>query len=954
MVVSVDVRLLGPLRVFDASGTELELPGHRLKALVALLALRAPNVVSMDTMLDSLWAVEDPPSKSALYAAISRVRSILGDDAIETVPGGYRLGVPVSHTDLERFRRHTRRGRQLATLGNPAAASEAFRQALAQWHGELLPDLRDLRFVDDATVQLGEERLTCVEALMDADLAIGNHELIIGELTGLVEQFPLRERFWGQLMLALYRSGRQAEALRTYKRLTKLLTDELGLDPMPELADLEHRILLHDPALSEPVEEVAHVGYDASGELVTFAPGDIIVDEGDAAGLVYWVEEGEVAVEKSTSDGTETVITELGPGRYFGELASLLGTGRTARVRAITPVTVSLHTVESFRARLGTERAKDTLSRVPTEEIRSLIREGNYLAAFDTGISAVHRGSNDPELRWLTVLALARSGATMQARRRYEALGLHRIDPASVPERLAEDIAALAARLDKDMALAATGSERREWAKRSADGYERAYQREGSPYVASNAATMYLLAGDREHAVDLAQHALDGLRDAAELSGEDRYWEAATEAEAALVVGDERRAAEALARAGEVSAGNHSARATTMRQLGLVCETLDIDPAILAAIGNPTVVHYCGHRILPPGVDGRFPADEEARVAAELQDTFGRLGAGFGYGSLAAGADILAAEALLDRGARLSVQLPFDRDEFVRASVATAGEQWVNRFERCLAEADRVDTASRAEFMGDPVLFDFCARIAMGNALMRAAYVEAPAHQVAVWDGRHTGGTAGTSVDVETWKEAGLPSTVIPVTPAGAGPAGSDSALRRIRGIVFADFAGFSALSDSQVLTFHQDVMAIVADTLLPYRPAILASRTWGDGIHLIFADVASAARCALDLQRAVAAVDFRALGLGPIHGLRVAAHAAPVFDGWDPVAGDHFYFGAGITRAARIEPTTPEGEIYSTRAFAALAMLTPDRGFETQYVGTQPTAKAYGDLPLFALRRTV
>ncbi|NND84582.1 MAG: cyclic nucleotide-binding domain-containing protein, partial [Acidimicrobiia bacterium] len=722
----MDVRLLGPLQILDTNGNELELPGGRLKALVALLALEAPQLLSADVLLTTLWPDAETPAKSALHAAISRVRSVLGDQAIETTTGGYRLGVPASNTDIDRFHRHTRRGRQLSTLGNPAAAGEAFRQALSQWRGEVLSDLHGHDFVDRAVIHLEEERLQVVEWLMDAELAAGNHELIVGELSGLVEAFPFREHLWSQLMLALYRGGRQAEALRTYQRFASVIGEEAGLAPSPELVDLEQRILLHDPALVEVRDVVDFSSPAGSPELVSFAAGEMIVDEGQGSGTVYWIEEGTVAVVKSTSEGDELTLAELGAGRYFGELASLLGTGRTAAVRAVTPVTVSLHSVDGFRARLGAERAKDALPRVPTEEVRSLESEGNYLAAFDAAMSNISRGSGDPEMRYLAVRALSNSGAIVQARRRYETLGLHKIDPGAVSDRLAQDIAALAARLDKEMALRSSGAERQEWARRSADGYRRAFERQGSPYTASNAATMYLLAGDTDLADEFARLALDGLRDPATLHGDDRYWEAATEAEAALALGDEARAIEALAHAAGVSVGNHSVRARTKGQLRYVCEAKDVDPSILDAIANPTVVHYCGHRILPPGVDGRFPADEEERVAAEFGRVFDELGVGFGYGSLAAGADILAAEALLERGARLSVQLPFDREEFVRASVATAGKGWVKRFERCLAAADTVETVNRTEYLDDPILFDFCARIAMGKALMRASYLQAP------------------------------------------------------------------------------------------------------------------------------------------------------------------------------------------------------------------------------------
>jgi hypothetical protein len=503
------------------------------------------------------------------------------------------------------------------------------------------------------------------------------------------------------------------------------------------------------------------------------------------------------------------------------------------------------------------------------------------------------------------------------------------------------------------MALRRSGDDRLRWARRSAEGYQNAFERQGSAFLAVNAATMWLVADDRSRAEKMAAAALDALAESGAVAGEDRYWDAVSEAEAALALGDTDRAQEALQRAGGAGTANHASRATTLHQLRMVCELVGIDAAILAPIANPAVVHFCGHRILPPGEKGRFAVEDESRVADELRKTFDDLGVGFGFGSLAAGADILAAEALLDRGAYLHIFLPFDRDEFVRASVAPAGGDWAHRFDRCLAEADRVETTTTGEYLDDPVLFDFCAKIAMGDAIMRAHFLETEAHQVAVWDGVQTGGVAGTAVDVAGWNATGRPGTIIGVDPApDSGNGAQSKAVRQVRGIVFADFAGFSTLTDAQVLNFQKHVIGGIARMIEPYKAELLSSRTWGDGINLVFQDVSAAAQCALALQSGIGDMDFAAIGLPTVRGMRVAAHATPVFDGWDPIAGNRVFYGAGVTQTARIEPGTPEGEIYTTHAFAALAMLAGDRSYDTQYVGTMPTAKGYGSMPLFALRR--
>ena len=775
VVSVVDLRMLGAVEAVDSAGHSLKLGGARQRGLLALLALSAPNLVATDTIVEALWGEAGAARPdAALHMAVNRLRAAIGEDLVVTEPGGYRLELPSSNTDVSRFRALVQRGIQLQTLGHPTKACETFRHALAQWRAPAMNDVREFDFAEQQSRLLEDERLLAVEHLMESMLAAGEHDLVIGELYGLVQAFPFREQMWQLLMLALYRAGRQAEALAAFKDLRTKLGEELGIEPGPELVDLEERILLHDPALTEhePASVLSNARNaaahePASGELgyevdyVNFSPGDVIVEQGDLASSVYWIEEGRVEVLAIETSGSSQRLTELGAGRYFGELAATLGTRRTATVRALVPTTVSVHDLRSFRVRLGLERRKAGDGGEAADGVWNLIRRGEYLQAYDRAAGLVEVGEADPEVRYLAVLALARSGATSQAQKRYEQYGLGSIDPSTLSPKVAGDIAVLSARLDKDEALArADVAERTQWAERAARGYEGVYERTQASYHGVNAATMWLLAGNGDRARDLATSALETPPDQA-----DAYWDAATEAEAALITGDLDRARAALEIAAEAGKDLSAARATTLKQLKLVCRIKKVDLDILDPIRNPAVVHYCGHRILPAGKMGRFPAEDESRVRAELDRIFAELDARVGFGSLAAGSDILAAEALLERGAELHVVLPFARDEFVRTSVVQAGPEWVERFDSCLARADTVEVASTGEYLDDPVMFDFCARIAMGNTLLRARYLETDAHQVAVWDGTPSDGVAGTAVDVRSWSSTGAPSTVSPVTP---------------------------------------------------------------------------------------------------------------------------------------------------------------------------------------------
>ncbi len=948
----VDVHLLGPVRVTDAAGNGVEIGGTLPRAVLALLALRAPSPVPLDEILEELWGDKEASSPEAsLRVTVSRLRSVVGEDIIATTGSGYQLDVPVTSTDIDRFRRYAARGRQMAILGHDTRAAESFRQSLAQWKGEALDGLQGFEFAERAARQLGEERLSVVEALIDAEIASGGHDLVIGDLSGLVDRYPFRERFCAQLMLALYRSGRQAEAVRAYAHHRAVLAEEMGLEPSQELSDLEERILLHDPGLVEHGDSPSEDWLE-NPALETYAPGDYIVREGDPADTVYWIESGRVEVVKESSDGVTEVIAELGPGRYFGELASLLGTGRTASVRAALPTTVSIHDAATFRLRLGVEQAGETGGTSPSDDLRDLVKGAQYLEAYDRAAGLIEHGNTDIEVRYLAAFALARAGATDQARRCFDNYALGSVDPSTVSPRLAEDVPALGARLDKDMALARHGEDRIGWARRSAAASESAFDRSGGAYPAVNAAFMWLVAGDEERARRLASEAVEAVAKSDGATGEQAYWDAAIEAEGALILGDVDRASVALERAGQLSQRDHANRSTTTKQLRRICAMRGVDVAVLNPIRNPIVVHYSGHLISPPGHDGRFMAEDEERVSGELAAAFDRLDAGFAYGSLAAGADILAAEALLKRGAKLNVVLPFDRDEFIRTSVVPAGSEWVERFERCLAEAETVVTASAGGYLDDPILFDFCSRIAMGDAIIRAETLATEAHQVSVWDGVETNGLAGTSVDVARWNATGRPSTVISMTPGPPKVAEDPRWTRQVRGVLIGDFAGYSKLTERQLVAFQEEVIGEIAAVLAPYADQILSGRTWGDALYLVFEDVDSAAECALLLRDTAHEMDYAARGVGPIRGLRLAAHATPVFEGWDPISDSRLFYGVGVTKTARIEPRTPEGEIYTTHPFAALAVLGGNERFDCQYVGTLSTAKSFGSLPLYSLRR--
>ena len=245
----MEFRQLGPLEVVDG-GTALPLGGPRQRALLAFLLIHRNHPVAAERIIDALWE-RDPPRTAAqiVRVYVSHLRKLVGSDVLPTHGAGYVLRVADDDVDAARFERRVAEGRALAASGRAAAAVEAFDEALATWRGEPLPELAYDAFAQPEIARLEELRLAALEDRFDAALADGRDAELVAPLEHLVAAHPLRERLRAQLMLALYRAGRQADALAAYHDGRRLLVDELGIEPGDALRRLETRILQHDTTL---------------------------------------------------------------------------------------------------------------------------------------------------------------------------------------------------------------------------------------------------------------------------------------------------------------------------------------------------------------------------------------------------------------------------------------------------------------------------------------------------------------------------------------------------------------------------------------------------------------------------------------------------------------------------------------------------------------------------------
>jgi DNA-binding SARP family transcriptional activator/basic membrane lipoprotein Med (substrate-binding protein (PBP1-ABC) superfamily) len=248
----MEFRLLGPLEVAE-DGRSVPLGGSRPRALLALLLLHRNEVVPVDRIVDELWAERPPKTAEQIVRVyVSNLRKALEQEVLVTQGNGYLLRAATAEVDADRFEAFRDEGRRLFAAGEVTQAADTLGEALSLWRGPALQDLADEGFAQPEIARLEELRLATLEDRFDAQLAAGRDSELVADLEQLVEANPLRERLRAQLMLALYRSGRQADALEAYQRGRRLVVDELGLEPGETLRRLETQILQQDPELDRP------------------------------------------------------------------------------------------------------------------------------------------------------------------------------------------------------------------------------------------------------------------------------------------------------------------------------------------------------------------------------------------------------------------------------------------------------------------------------------------------------------------------------------------------------------------------------------------------------------------------------------------------------------------------------------------------------------------------------
>ena len=539
-------------------------------------------------------------------------------------------------------------------------------------------------------------------------------------------------------------------------------------------------------------------------------------------------------------------------------------------------------------------------------KLKDELDRGEYVRAYDTAERARREGLDDPLIRFRRVLALARAGATESAAKEYVDCGL--------ADHRDTDSRALWARILKDRALATRRADRPARLREAADAYGLVHAQTQDYFPAINAATLYLMAGDAIRARTLARELLadPSLRDGA------GYWEVASRAEARLILGEGEAAAEELRRARALVGRKWGDLASTRRQLRRLLEAAPV--AGFAAdrlhdiLRPPRVAHLTGEAH-PQGPDA------PGRRLAEL---LRRHDVGFAVLALWSEGSVSAAEAALAAGVDLTLVLPFQADAYLADAAACLSPAEAGRRRRCVEAARSVRAVTADADHADDVLVAYAGVVAKGLARNRARRLSTDC------------------ID--------LPEAATAVAVGAASRAATDGPPEReLRALLFADAKGFSKLPESELPAFWSRFMGEMAQKLDAAGDAILYRNTWGDALFCVIETIEAAAEVSLAMQERAAELR-REHPRSPV--LRIGLHHGPVFRGWDPVRRVTAYFGTQVSRAARVEPIVPPGDVYVTEPFAAVLAATGTRAFEAEYVGVLPLHKDYGEHRMYRLAR--
>lgn len=593
--------------------------------------------------------------------------------------------------------------------------------------------------------------------------------------------------------------------------------------------------------------------------------------------------------------------------------------------------------------------------------VKRALSAGEFLTAYDAARATVDNHPGDDWLQQRMALALAQMGSSRRAQDILNTLVAK--DPTN------RETLSILGRTYKDQWCAQP--EQEHYLRQAFDCYDRAFEvPPADSYPGINAATIAFLLKETDKANRIAKTVLEICQ-----KQPDDYWKHATVAEALVVLGDEEGAKSAYRAAVAAENDNLRAFSSTRKQARVLSRQLYGRPDVFdECFPIPKLVVFSGHMIdAPDRRSPRFPPSKEAEIKELLEKQLAAMNAGIGFASAASGSDILFLEAMLARGGTIHLVLPWPAEEFVKTSVAVAGDgTWVERFHKVLDRAASIRVLGELYMPGSATGFEYCNLAMTGLARLFARSLDLEITPLAVWDG-YAGAPGGTGSFVRYWRTHRVPVKVVPIATKPPSMLTSSEAFetdavddddefeawvrasgrQEIKAIMFADVVGYSKLPETvipkYVAQFNQRVSRLMADS----SAAPINVNTWGDGLFFVFNGVEDAGRFALDLRDLVINTNWVDLGLPRQLSIRIGVHAGPVYVNFDPVVRQISFTGAHVSRAARIEPITHEGEVFTSEEFAALAAADQSKGFTCDLVGTTALAKSYGLFRVYSLERS-
>lgn len=600
---------------------------------------------------------------------------------------------------------------------------------------------------------------------------------------------------------------------------------------------------------------------------------------------------------------------------------------------------------------------------------------GQLLTAIEVARDGLARFGSSRKLRQQMALALAQTGAIDAAR---DTLAeLVKEFPTTDEETLC-----LQGRVYKELWRHANDPrDAADALQKSSKCYEEAFALNEAYYPGINLAFTLAARGERSAAEKCAKTVAKLCRtQVKEADGTADGWLLGTLAEALTHRGELKEAAEYYRQAATSFKGRWRDLASMRRQareiLGFAGQPQDW---LNQCFEFPTVAVFTGHMVDPPGrVPPRFPTEREPEIREQIFRYLKQVKAAYGYSSVACGGDILFCECLLEMDAKVNLVLPCPVNVFKRQSVSFGGPDWERRFHNVLGLSTTILIANPSEYSGSnsdatsSMALVYANRIMTGMAVLQAQSLDLDLKAVTLWDGKPGEKAGGTGSVVEEWQRRQLnpyvispgPSAVPAAAPAFAGApvlanAGEVASApkppamqQEIKAMLFAEVMNFKKIAEHQMPAFIAEFKGAIARLIAsaPVGPAV--SESWGRSNYFVYDGLGDAALFALELRDMIARTNWGQLGLPADLGIRVVLHAGPVFAFDDPMLKRRSCIGSHVNRAARVEPITPQGQIYVTQEFAALCGAEGVAAVGFEFLGRLPTAKLFEDAPLYQLGR--